>query len=412
MNTIKKTFVCLAPFWFYIFDLALMLFGVKYGGAEDSPLLVMLGVLVLGIVGLIYLAIRLRTMQITITELCFLAVTILFILLYLLTGDSQMGKPLALLSYIRRSVLYCFITFFSFIIIQHEKWYRELFETVRWFALAATAITAFRMMPQLSLGFKAIQYYGSLRYQSMGYRCTIFAVLLEIYVPFCKKMSHRLLYITGIAVNFIALIMTGARGAMIAFILVTGFVVLASIRKFSISQLLRFAAIALAAGAVAIGVVFAVPALRGVFLNATRSFNYITDSGINLDNRSDIFAQAVSLILQAPLMGYGFGAAYHLLGIHPHNLFLEFMIDGGIFYTTGIVILMLVRLWQWMRCFRANWELRDIFVMILVNLSMLLLSTSYYTNPWIWLFFFINPNRALAGVSGAPTLEYSTIEGD
>lgn len=394
INAIKRYFVCLAPFWFYLFDVVLLLLGVKYEGMEESGLLITVGVFVFAGIGVVYSLLLLRYPAISMEELGFFAVLVLFFLLYAVTGLRLWGNAFHLIAQMRKSVLYCFILVISLHIVRRQGWFDTLFGAGKFVSLIATVAVAIRMLPQLTVDWHHVEYYGSFRYQSMGYYCTVIAVLLEVSLLATRKTAHRIIYGLGVLINFAALLLTGARGAMIAFILVSIFIAAASVKRITIPLLLRIFLIAFLLAVVVLLAFAFIPEFQVLLGGATRTFNYISDAGISLDNREGIFSHAVIQIRKSPVFGHGVGASYKLFKIFPHNMFLEFMIDGGLVYTVFMAFLMGCRIIQWSKCFRTHTQVRGIYVVILINLCMLLLSGSYYVNPWFWLFVSFNPKKA------------------
>lgn len=410
-NTISKYLVCLAPFWMWIFDLFSTLFSISH--SEDSSAFTMSSIVTLIIVAVIYFWNLLKDRKLYNKELIFFVVVIVFFILYMITGKRFWGSTFALFYYMRKAVAYSLICMLSFYVIRREQWMEALFHTTKWFAIIACCIVSVHMIPQLGLEWGAVVYYGTLRYQSMGYLCSNIISVLVVCLMLTNKNSARLGYCVLIVAAIFSLLISGARGAVLALFIATGSVIALSVKVSSIPKIL----ISLLIGVAVIVVVGSTIDINALFPDsfASRTFNYISDGSIDLDNRGDVFTLAIEYIERSPVFGYGIGSAYYYLGIYPHNLFLELMFDGGIIYTVFITILLLYRIYYWIKCFRIHKEIRGTFAVIIVNIANSMLSGSYYVTPWYYLIIFFDASYTPVirnQIEQSPNLYSDAIAGD
>lgn len=385
LRTLCKLLVCLAPFWLNVFDLVSSLFSIKYTGIEDSNVLVLFAVAVLLFVAAVYLWSLLKCAQISTQELLCFAIIVLYLLLHIIIGEHFWGNGLYLLQHMRKAAIYSLICVLSFYTIRRENWLAFFFQAIKWFAIAASVIIAYRMLPQLQRDWTSVVYYGTLRYQSMGYLCASIVVLLLVYLREASKALPRVIYCVLIGATIISLVLSGARGAVLALIVVAAAILILSVKNgTSALKLLLGGIIVVALIFAGNGLLHSVFHISSAF--ADRTFDYLSGGQVSLDNRNDVYAQAIALIMRSPIFGYGVGSSYYYLGNYPHNIFLEFMMEGGIPYTAFMAIVMIFRLSKWVRIFRNQRELRGVFAIILLNLANLLVSGTYYINAWFFLF--------------------------
>jgi O-antigen ligase len=68
-----------------------------------------------------------------------------------------------------------------------------------------------------------------------------------------------------------------------------------------------------------------------VILNERQLLRLERLSALEEETRYDLYARAVSLILEQPLIGYGSGGtATYFNGTYPHNIFLDVLFNGGL----------------------------------------------------------------------------------
>ena len=396
VKKLLRYFVCLAPFWFYIFDVVHLITASTYEGIDGSNLLVVVGTFVFGGVVACYLIVLTHYQKIRVEELCFFSAVAIMFALYMLAGIRFWGNAFWLLQAMRRSVLHSMIGVLSLYIIRRENCFDILFEVGKWLGFVGCIAITVRMMPQLASDWRGVEYFGSMRYQTMGWLCAKMAVLAAINVVTSKNSLFRLLNVSLIITTFAALFLTGARGAMVAFIIVMLFIVFASIKKYTYKALFTYTISGIVIAAVTYGIAMSIPFVQEFIEAQTRTFNFISNEGVDMQNRAYLFTTAISLIYQSPIFGYGFASSYYIFGIFVHNFLLEFMLDGGIFFAFFMVTLMAYRMYQWIMAFRSNKNMKGIFAIISVNLVLLVFSSSYYRNAWFWMFIFFTPTIVLA----------------
>lgn len=121
---------------------------------------------------------------------------------------------------------------------------------------------------------------------------------------------------------------------------------------------------------------------------SSRSIQMLLAGNISNDNgRIIIWRRAIQMIQENP---FGYGAMgsrhviYEIIHVgHPHNLFLEILIDYGVFVGGGLIIAGIVSAIRILTMKHIG-EWRGLFLIFLGASSQLLLSGTYWHRAWIW----------------------------
>lgn len=129
-----------------------------------------------------------------------------------------------------------------------------------------------------------------------------------------------------------------------------------------------------------------------------RAFSFIsTDVNViwrNSTGRDIIYKASQESISKKPLFGWGLGASYYTpIKGYPHNIFLEFWLEGGIFYFLFMSIIIGITLLYWYK--KTIKEIKNIYIFLPLVFTFVSLqfSGSYlYGNYYLWLslIYYIN----------------------
>ena len=119
-----------------------------------------------------------------------------------------------------------------------------------------------------------------------------------------------------------------------------------------------------------------------------RVFSYIGEGGIDMSqtsNRDVRYSEALEYIMQSPILGYGITGYLYLSGMnrYPHNILLEFLLDGGLIYTI-IWIVVIITGHNRIRRFSETNTYCIYLVMALYALMHLMFSGSYSFEMLFW----------------------------
>ena len=275
---------------------------------------------------------------------------------------------------------------------------------VKWFDIyfLIIAISIFVSFPQ---------YYASRLVGEQGYSQTLsyeasFVLLMDVYLLSDKNRSlhfgftnsklYRWISIIIIPLLVLAIVLSGGRGGFIT--LIVGLLVYLISYKGSKRKLLGYL----------FGIVLIVLVLTPIVLKVLgptvtdfasesfgRIFSYMSDGKLDLSQtsgRDEILKKAFALIDNEPLLGYGLFNYVKALGTYPHNIFVEWLLQGGILF---FIVAMAIALWFYLKLFRlsrSNANVVVLFPIFIYPLTELLFSGTWTTNPYLWfsLFFVLN----------------------
>jgi O-antigen ligase len=119
---------------------------------------------------------------------------------------------------------------------------------------------------------------------------------------------------------------------------------------------------------------------------STRIFNFIIEGDIIASKGREALAKnTIEAILENPLWGYGVTGDRALLGIYPHNIFLEVLCQYGIIFGSILIIATLAITVRALFKIRKDRK-RFAFALMLVSLVFvkLMISSTYTTEPYLF----------------------------
>ena len=118
-----------------------------------------------------------------------------------------------------------------------------------------------------------------------------------------------------------------------------------------------------------------------------RVFSYLTPNGIDMSQtsgRDHVYRDAIELIKQSPIIGYGIFGFFKVYGSYPHNFFLEILLQGGILLLFAILIIIISLIKKIIYMIKYNEELRIILIIFLYPIVMLMFSGTYTSDSIFW----------------------------
>lgn len=343
-----------------------------------------------------------------IRQLLSIVIITLYILVGLFSGWSEDSSWLCLVAFCLPATL----------IGMYYARTKSFYKIVRWidvFVLIISVALVF-LIAKLNLAIVAGTSYYS---QSLSYYAAL-AFLLNLYMLRYGDQYHRFAFFSSTLYRNISYIwlpfyvltimMAGGRGGFVT--LLIGVLVFLFSQEENRRKILGYA-IGFILISILVGAVFmrnADSSLLSMYEhNSERVFSYISNEGIDMgetSGRDFVFARSWNLIWERPLSGYGLFSYKdtfipYVHQPYPHNLFLEWILQGGfLFCLMGIVFL-----YQMFRKFRRL-LLRDRVYMFLVPFTiypftMLMYTGSYMEDPFFWFvmvfLFNLSPVKTYSG---------------
>lgn len=131
--------------------------------------------------------------------------------------------------------------------------------------------------------------------------------------------------------------------------------------------------------------------LKVLLRNMSRLFSYISASGIDMSEtsgRDALYLRSLRLIWERPIVGYGLFRYPDVLVTqpYPHNLFLEWLLQGGAIYfvLACTVLVLVIRKYIWM--IRHREDMIFLMPLAVYSLTELMFSATYLQHPQFWFF--------------------------
>ena len=119
-----------------------------------------------------------------------------------------------------------------------------------------------------------------------------------------------------------------------------------------------------------------------------RIFSYIKKGGIDMSETSyrDVnYKIALNLISKRLVFGYGIYGLF-MYTFYPHNLFLEILLGGGIFYFLIFIAITVYIVVKYKKIKKNNRNISLLFIFLLYDLIMLMFSGTYLNASVLWFF--------------------------
>lgn len=120
--------------------------------------------------------------------------------------------------------------------------------------------------------------------------------------------------------------------------------------------------------------------------NYNRITALVADGSIDTSassGRDEIWKRARMLILDKPLLGYGL-FSYLAVSNWPHNIFLEVLLQGGMFLFIILIIILLLSFSKYHRMLKYNQDQIWLVPLMIYAFTELLFSGSYIFQPYFW----------------------------
>ena len=203
-------------------------------------------------------------------------------------------------------------------------------------------------LPKMMMLGELIEGYNGISYQSALAFGAIYYGLLskrEDRFKFLKNKVFKLVSIVMCVLLPLTCLSSGGRGGVVFLFALAGLISLIFVKKRNIFKVLFFV---LPLGLLGVVIIFDLvqnSVLENTFNRGMdRAFSYISSSGIDMaqtSNRDIVFELAQKNIEANRYTGYGI---FHTIGAfgYPHNIFLEILEGGGIFYFAFWIIILII----------------------------------------------------------------------
>lgn len=382
-----------------VFFILSSILGYEYKGIEDSSVYVFYVVMValLGFGLIPYYFFGRRIVAIRRIEIFFLIALPIFVscsyfLENLLRGASN---PVAekFFSYF---FLWTMPSIYAAVYVSKKNIFNSL---AKWFELIMLIIILSiitNMLLPLAAGF-GFSTLGGTTYQAAAYFAS-YAFGLNLYFlfyganhdrfRFAKYRAYRILCLIILPIQALGLLLAGGRGGLVLFAVYFIYIFFSLIGTSKVKRLLLGVLVFML---MICGAYLLSPLIAGneyLSAGAGRAFEFISPGGsINWEGTSGrdiVYEQAVDLISQKPLLGYGLYGLWDYVDVYPHNIFLEILLNGGCLYLIFSIAMAIFIINKLRKIISVSPENRLIVVLILYPVVMLMFSGTYMTNSEFW----------------------------
>lgn len=392
----KNIIVILCLFNSQLFFSVTTILGYQYEGIDNSNIYAIYTVLISLVSLLLFVGNFIKyNNYFNYLEIAILFVPFVF-LLEMMIRTLAYGELLSSMQYFVYFCLWAVPAVYAAVYIKKTKSFNELIkwlEIVEWiftFAVVVAFLIPYLTGDSYSLYFRDT----NVNYQSASYMCS-FAYGLNLYFIFYGKKERRFRWTSNrvyfwislgaLLTQLLCVFIAGGRGGAVLSVLYTVFFVIMTFKDKLVGH--KFKGIVFALSIIAL-IIFVFPLMmqNSNFYNSfSRSFAFIDRNGINWEGTSGrgiVYQVAYERAIKKPIVGYGI---FYTLGNfgYPHNLFLEFFLEGGIlFLIIGIVLLFYVIKKSWILTLKKNDPL--ILVLFLYPITMLMFSSTYIQTGLFW----------------------------
>lgn len=331
--------------------------------------------------------------MITIPQLVIMALPLIFLVVYLL--DDALGRTQASSErhFVLALALACPAAVAGMLCAGEERVRERLAYAVEPLMLVFTLSVALSAIGTLQ-GVSQDRGVGGATYQTASYlgglafNCNLYYIFFGrtgIRPWYTRTKAYSLLSIVLLPVQVIAVLLSGGRGGFVL-VAVGGIIQLLlayrSIGRKAAARLLLAVVALLPIGIWGIPWLVSNP-VTGPIVN--RVFAYVGTDEIDwsgTSGRDVVYGEALRAVENEPLFGYGlfsWGLDYY-----PHNMLLELLLNGGIFYVAAWALLLASLVFRVVRVLRSDPSAGVILPLSMYPLVMLQFSGTYMTSGPLW----------------------------
>lgn len=245
-------------------------------------------------------------------------------------------------------------------------------------------------LPEMMMLGGFIDGYNNISYQSALAFGFIYYGLLSKREDKFKFLNNKLFKLVSIVMCVLLLLTSlssGGRGGVVFLFALAAFISFTFIKKRNIFRVLFFVVPLGLIGTAILSNLVQNSALENTLKRGIdRAFSYISSSGIDMtqtSNRDIVYELARKNIEENPYTGHG---VFHTIGSYgyPHNIFLEILEGGGIFYFAFWIIILIICMKKAYFAIKIEQNLLFLVPLFMYPCVNLLFSGSYLMNSVFW----------------------------
>ena len=220
---------------------------------------------------------------------------------------------------------------------------------------------------------------------SLGYNLLLFTLVFL----YCALEDKKFIDVFGTFIGVLAILLAGSRGPIVDIVIFLFiYYILKIVKTNSVNEILMYILVAIA---FYLGAVFSLPIFTRIasdFCFSSRFIEKLLNGEISdISSRTEIWKAAIQMIIKRPF-GYGAMGSRHVISkyifvAHPHQIFLELLIDFGIF-VGGIIIIWLLYYTIKLFTMKGNDEWKGLFLVFFARACQLLVSLTFWHSIGLW----------------------------
>ena len=375
-------------FSMFFFSIAAIV-GTDYTGSSEYYI-VMLSLGVLCFVSILKSYFFHNAVPLRKVNLFFYLLPILTTLIYLIESPTTDNGYL----YFSVYLAYCFPAIYIGTFVSSN---RLLGEMAKWWELILVVITIgiiVSLPKMIYLNFISLG--GGLSYQTISYisafafSLSLFSLLFgDKYPRFYFFKSKFFRYFTYLIMFFqvVAIFITGGRGGFLVLFFSSGILILTKLRNGVKFKKVIILIILTTVFFFIISYFLSDKAEYLLEIGSERIFSFITPNGIDMSNtsgRDEYYFKAIKLIKDRPIFGYGIFKYVDTSIDYPHNIFLEFLLQGGVFYFLFWIIILIKFYVKFKRILKFDYAHLILIPITIYPFTQLMFSGTYLKTALFW----------------------------
>ncbi len=157
-------------------------------------------------------------------------------------------------------------------------------------------------------------------------RIVFFGLICSLYL---YSIKNKIFYLILVLVFFASIILVGSRGGIVSAII--SIIMLIFIKLFNLEVTpIKNKKIYKSVLGIIIGIAMIYPLKDNIKNMFTERIVNLLIKNFYLAGRDELLSKSLYYISKRPIIGYGFGSYYQILGEYPHNIILEIMLNTGV----------------------------------------------------------------------------------
>jgi len=372
--------------------------GLDYAGIENSNVFLVYTVIVFIANGVLYIrTVNQNGGKLSIMDVSVFLLLGVIIISYLLPSLST-GRlnPMSTM-FLRNFVAFTLPSIIAAICVSKMRAFSEIANLLELVMLTLSLSIIVKVILPYFQGQRFLTFAGAVYHQTGSYLAA-FAFGLNLYfllngnhherlAPF-RTRFYRGVCLLLLVVQVLGFVLPGGRGGFVLGVTYFLFIVFSQVTTRSLRRLFRVLLLVLFLAAI-IGASWPLLMQNNLFVSGFNRATQFISTGARIDwtgtsGRDSVYQNALHLIKESPVIGYGIFGMYEVTGNYPHNLFLEILLQGGVIFLVMAVSILFLFTRKLRHMIREDKSNAILTILFLYPIVMLMFSGTYLNTPQFW----------------------------